>query len=182
MIDIEGEAARPAAGRAAGGSLATGVLIGIGLVATLDEVVLHQLLDWHHFYDLPSRQGTALTDRARRVGLLSDGLLHVVATAVLVVGVLRLGNAGAVPAVLASRRLWAGICLGFGGFNLYDATIQHKLLRLHQVRRDAVDQLPYDLAFGGAALVILLLGVWLLTTDNRRHPTAQPARTRAHQR
>jgi uncharacterized membrane protein len=183
VIDIEAEGQRSAGGRAAGGILATGVLIGIGLVATLDEVVLHQVLDWHHFYDLPSRQGVALTDQARGVGLLSDGLFHVVATAVLVVGVLRLGGAGGVAAVIGSRRLWAGICLGFGGFNLYDATIQHKLLRLHQVRRDAVEQLPYDLAFGGAALAILLLGVWLLVTGNRRHhPTAERARAREHLR
>src|SRR5436305_11041492 len=27
------------------------VLLGIGLIGTLDEVVLHQLLHWHHFYD-----------------------------------------------------------------------------------------------------------------------------------
>jgi uncharacterized membrane protein len=27
------------------------VLIGIGVAGTLDEVVLHQVLGWHHFYD-----------------------------------------------------------------------------------------------------------------------------------
>jgi len=25
--------------------------VGIGVAGTLDEVVLHQLLHWHHFYD-----------------------------------------------------------------------------------------------------------------------------------
>ena len=37
---------------------------GIGIAGTLDEVVLHQLLGWHHFYD-----GSTST-----VGLVSDGL------------------------------------------------------------------------------------------------------------
>jgi uncharacterized membrane protein len=165
VMDIADHTAAPTVRPAARRNLSTGVLIGIGLVATLDEAVLHQLLDWHHFYDLPSRQGTPLTDHARTAGLLSDGLFHVVATAILVAGVWRLGTAGGIPAALRSRLLWAGVCLGFGGFNLYDATIQHKLLRLHQVRRGVADPLPYDLAFGGAAAAILLLGVWLLTTD-----------------
>lgn len=154
-------------GRAAAGSVLTGVLIGIGLVATLDEVVLHQLLDWHHFYDLPSRQGTPLDERARTVGLVADGLFHLVATGCLVLGLWRLAAAGGVAARRGGRRLWAGVCLGFGGFNLYDATVQHKLLRLHQVRRDAADLLPYDLVFGGAALLVLLAGVWLLVGDRR---------------
>jgi uncharacterized membrane protein len=43
-----------------------GVLIGIGTAGTLDEVVLHQLLGWHHFYDRSTPS----------VGLLSDGLFH----------------------------------------------------------------------------------------------------------
>ena len=28
-----------------------GILVGVGLAGTLDEVVLHQLLAWHHLYD-----------------------------------------------------------------------------------------------------------------------------------
>jgi uncharacterized membrane protein len=27
------------------------VLVGIGVAGSLDEIVLHQLLRWHHFYD-----------------------------------------------------------------------------------------------------------------------------------
>jgi hypothetical protein len=36
-----------------------------------------------------------------------------------------------------------GCCLGAGSFQLYDGTVQHKLLRLHQIRYD-VDLAPYD--------------------------------------
>ena len=38
--------------------------------------------------------------------------------------------------------LGPGILLGAGAFNLYDGTIQHKLLGLHQVRADAPKQPP----------------------------------------
>jgi uncharacterized membrane protein len=60
-----------------------------------------------------------------------------------------------------SRALLAGILLGMGGFNLYDGTIQHKILQLHPVREGVPNQLPYDLAFNGLAILLLVAG-WLL--------------------
>src|SRR4029453_15488137 len=57
-----------------------GVLVGIGIAGPLDEVVLHQLLGWHHFYDRSTPS----------VGLLSDGLFHILSTALLVIGVIQL--------------------------------------------------------------------------------------------
>ena len=44
----------------------TGILFGLGVVAFIDEVIFHQLLHWHHFYD----KSTAT------IGLVSDGLFH----------------------------------------------------------------------------------------------------------
>jgi uncharacterized membrane protein len=41
-----------------------------------------------------------------------------------------------------TRLALAGILLGVGGFNLYDGTIQHKLLSLHQVRAGTPNNLP----------------------------------------
>lgn len=133
-------------------TLWSGVIAGIGLAGTLDEVVLHQLLHWHHFYDRSTRA----------VGLVSDGLFHIVSTALLVWGVTRMWDDRSRPYPDWARRLLAGICLGAGGFNLYDDTIQHKVLRLHQVRPNADNWLPYDAAFIGAAAVLLVVGVVLL--------------------
>jgi uncharacterized membrane protein len=131
-----------------------GVLVGIGVAGTLDEVVLHQLLRWHHFYDRGSQAA----------GLISDGIFHLGSTAVLAVGLILLVEryrAGAGPL----RRGVAGVLLGAGGFNLYDGLVQHKLLGLHQVRGGAADNLPYDLAFVGLAAVVLLAGVALLRSS-----------------
>jgi uncharacterized membrane protein len=128
-----------------------GVLAGIGLAGTLDEVVLHQLLGWHHFYDRSTPT----------VGLVSDGLFHLFSTAVLVIGVILLverRHTSPDPPRLAL----AGILLGAGGFNLYDGTIQHKLLGLHQVRAGAPNNLPYDLAFLAIAATLALAGALLL--------------------
>jgi uncharacterized membrane protein len=127
------------------------VLVGIGAAGSLDEIVLHQLLRWHHFYDRGSQAA----------GLIADGVFHLGSTAVLAVGLVLLvqrWRAGSGP----PRRAVAGILVGAGGFNLYDGLVQHKLLGLHQVRAGAPDNLPYDLAFVGLAAVVLLAGLLLL--------------------
>lgn len=127
------------------------VLVGVGAAGSLDEIVLHQLLRWHHFYDRGSQAA----------GLIADGVFHLGSTAVLAVGLVLLvqrWRAGSGP----PRRAVAGILLGAGGFNLYDGAVQHKLLGLHQVRAGAPDNLPYDLAFVGLAAVMLLAGLLLL--------------------
>ena len=138
-----------------------GVLVGIGIAGTLDEVVLHQLLRWHHFYDRSTPS----------VGLISDGLFHIFSTALLVIGVIQLVERRRTTPD-PPRIALAGILLGAGGFNLYDGTIQHKLLGLHQVRAGAPNNLPYDLAFLAIAAIIALTGALLLR--GARHPTPDP--------
>jgi uncharacterized membrane protein len=132
------------------------VLVGIGVAGSLDEIVLHQLLRWHHFYDRGSQAA----------GLIADGIFHLGSIAVLVIGLVQLvarWQGGRDPL----RQAVAGILLGAGGFNLYDGIVQHKLLGLHQVRAGAPSNLPYDLVFIGLAAVALLAGLLLLRTAGR---------------
>lgn len=129
-----------------------GSLIGIGMIGSLDEIVLHQLLQWHTFY-------VHTTPYWRT---FSDGVFHLLSAGLLCVGAFVLAAQRpqlAAPAQL--RSLLAGILLGMGGFNLYDGIVQHKLLQLHPVREGAASQLPYDLVFNGVAVLLLLAG-WLL--------------------
>ena len=146
-------------GNRAQGLFWPGVLTGMGIAGTLDEVVLHQLLAWHHFYDRSTPT----------VGLVSDGLFHLLSTAVLVIGVIQLVERRHTTPD-PPRLALAGILLGAGGFNLYDGTIQHKLLGLHQVRAGAPDNLPYDLAFLALAATLALAGALLLRRT--RQPSA----------
>jgi uncharacterized membrane protein len=131
------------------------ILVGVGLAGTLDEVVLHQLLGWHHFYD----RSTA--------GLVSDGLFHLFSTVVLVIGLIQLVERRRTTQD-RPRVALAGI-LGAGAFNLYDGTIQHKLLGLHQVREGVPSNLPYDLGFLAIAAIVALAGALLLRLT--RQPT-----------
>jgi uncharacterized membrane protein len=141
------------------------VLVGIGVAGSLDEIVLHQLLRWHHFYDRGSQAA----------GLIADGIFHLGSTAALVVGLVLLvqrWHTGPGPL----RQAVAGILLGVGGFNLYDGIVQHKLLGLHQVRAGAPNNLPYDLVFIATAAVVLLAGLLLLRVAS---PSAAPGRSRS---
>ena len=139
-------------------------LVGIGVAGSLDEIVLHQLLRWHHFYDRGSQAA----------GLIADGIFHLGSTATLVIGLVLLmtrWRTGRDPL----RQAVAGILVGAGGFNLYDGIIQHKLLGLHQVRAGAPNNLPYDLVFIAIAAVVLLAGLLLLRLASS--PSATPSRT-----
>jgi uncharacterized membrane protein len=131
-------------------------LVGVAIMAGVDEIVFHQILAWHHFYDLST---TA-------VALVSDGILHAAELIFLVAGFFVLADARR-RSSLSRQRAWAGFFCGLGLFQLWDGIIDHKVLRVHQVRYD-VDLLPYDIAWNASALVLLAIGVGIALRDRRR--------------
>ena len=132
-----------------GRTILAGFLLGVGTVAMVDEVVFHQLLHWHHFYD---RSTTA-------AGLVSDGLFHAfswfatVAALFMVSGLRR-------ERTFRGTAFAAGWLTGAGLFQLYDGLVQHKLLGLHQIRY-GVPLVPYDVLWNVLAAVLLAAGVGL---------------------
>lgn len=138
-------------------NLWAGVLFGIGLMAFIDEIIFHQLLHWHHFYD------RATTD----IGLVSDGILSAFSLAATVGGLFLYAD-------LRRRNAWwpvkwtGGILVGAGGFQLYDGIIDHKVLRVHQVRYNVESLLPYDLAWNIAGAAILITGIVLLIRSRKQ--------------
>ncbi len=133
----------------------SGVLVGVGIAAFIDETVFHQILHWHHFYDKSTQD----------VGLVSDGLFHafgwfaVVAGLVLMADVLRRHG-------FIAPRWWGSVLVGRGAFQLYDGLIQHTLLGLHQIRY-GVDILPYNIVWDGIAVVAIALGATLIRRSLR---------------
>jgi uncharacterized membrane protein len=125
------------------------MLVGIGVAGFVDETVFHQLLHWHHFYD---RSTPAW-------GLVSDGIFHAGSWFSIVIGLVLLADLRRRGA-WARRRWWGGVLLGLGAFQLYDGTIQHKLLRLHQIRYH-VGLAPYDWTWNVLAAVMVVAGLVL---------------------
>lgn len=130
--------------------------MGVGTAGFLDETVFHQLLHWHHFYDKSTPA----------VGLVSDGLFHAGSWIAMVAGLfvfadLQRRRAG------VGRRIRAGALLGWGGFQLYDGVIQHKVLGLHQIRYH-VHLLPYDIVWDLAGALAIAAAAMLLIRDRGR--------------
>lgn len=123
--------------------------LGIAMMAAVDEIVFHQILAWHHFFDRSTSTAA----------LFSDGLLHSAEVMLMIVGFFlfsRLWRDGA----LQPRAAWAGFVTGLGAFQLFDGVVDHKILRLHQVRY--VENLwIYDTVWIGTAVLLLLAGLIL---------------------
>ncbi|MCR2783899.1 MULTISPECIES: DUF2243 domain-containing protein [unclassified Microbacterium] len=152
-------AASPRATRSAQ-NLWSGVLFGVGLVAFIDEAVFHQLLHWHHFYDL----GTPA------LGLVSDGVFHAISWFATIAGLFLLADLRRHDA-LHWRRWIGGVLLGTGVFQLYDGTVHHKLLGIHQIRY-VEDVFVYDLVWNLVAVALIVAGV-VLTYLTRRAALAR---------
>ncbi|GHD44370.1 DUF2243 domain-containing protein [Mycetocola manganoxydans] len=138
-----------------GRNLLSGILLGVGIAGFVDEVVFHQLLRWHHFYD---RSTPA-------VGLVSDGIFHAFSWFATVAALFLFADIRR-RRTFEPSRWWGGILIGCGAFQLYDGIIQHKLFGLHQIRYD-VDLLPYDLTWNIIAVVLIAGGVVLLARSRR---------------
>jgi uncharacterized membrane protein len=147
--------ANPPAAVPVGRNVLSGVLLGVGIAAFVDETVFHQLLHWHHFYDRSTPAA----------GLVSDGLFHAFGWFATVAALFLLAD-------LRRRRAfgpapwWGGVLLGTGAFQLYDGTIQHKLLGLHQIRYH-VPIWPYDLVWNLLAVILIVVGVLLVRRSRR---------------
>ena len=142
--------APPRTSRPRGGNGLSGALFGVAVAGFVDEAVFHQLLHWHKFYDRSTTE----------VGLVSDGIFHAFSFFAAVAGLFLFAELRRRRDLVWPR--WVGAALiGAGAFQLYDGTIQHKLMELHQIRY-GVDLLPYDVAWLVVAVALIVAGVVLL--------------------
>lgn len=138
-------------------TVVSGFLFGCGIAASMiDLFIFHLGLQWHHFYDLSTTQ----------VALTADGFFHAFGWFITIWGLFMLADVRRRTEVAWKR--WTGaVIAGVGFFQLFDGVIDHKVLRIHQIRYD-VDLLPYDAVWIGSAVLLLLIGVFLL---RRAHPS-----------
>ncbi|NKX53157.1 DUF2243 domain-containing protein [Arthrobacter mobilis] len=141
-------------------SLWAALMIGVGVMAAVDEIIFHQVLAWHHFYDRSTGD----------IALLSDGLLHAAELFILVAGFFLLADTHR-RGTYSRQVARAGLFLGLGGFQLFDGLINHKVLQLHQIRY-GVDILPYDLIWNAVSLLLLGTGAVLAVRARRARPNA----------
>lgn len=151
--------------------LVPGVVLGVGLGAFVDGIVLHQLLGWHHMISNAGHDRLGLHPRPMttvgglEANTVADGAFHAGAFVLTVVGVVLLARRRA--ALAAARRpgleLTGWALAGWGAFDLVEGLVDHELLRVHHVRQGLSDSatLAWDLGFlaFGALLVAVGLAV-----------------------
>lgn len=138
----------------------SGIMFGVGIMAFAIGTVFHQLLQWHHFYDLSNEES----------GIFSDGILNLFSWIVTFTGLYLLASLQKRKALWPKR--WIGSALmGSGIYLLFDGIIVHKLLGLHQIRY-GYDILPYDIAWiAGGGIFLLTGGAMVLQTRKENHRT-----------
>jgi uncharacterized membrane protein len=144
-----------------GSNLWSGFLFGIGFVAFIDETIFHQLLHWHHFYDKSTTE----------IGLISDGFFHAFSWFATIAGLFLFADIRRRNGFWLARWI-GGLLLGAGIFQLYDGTIQHKLMRIHQIRY--VENVGiYDLVWNIIATILVIAGLYLVFLTRKNKQTVE---------
>lgn len=136
------------------------ILLGIGLGALLNNVVLQQILQWHGM--LSSRLPLASLE-AMHKNLEAAGWFNLVAVGVCFAAawmlVRAIRDSGRVPSRVG---FVSHVLLGWGVFNLIEGLVYHHVLELHHVHdRPALDPL-YDWLYllgSGVGFIILSLAL-----------------------
>jgi uncharacterized membrane protein len=139
--------------------LSSGILIGAGLGAFVDGILLHQILQWHNMLS-SVRPPVDLV--SMKYNMVWDGFFHAFAWTMVSLGVWRLWLAGrqrsddaGVP--WSGRAFAGGLAAGWGLFNAVEGLIDHQLLGLHHVHPGR-GQLAWDVGFIVLGLVLIASG------------------------
>lgn len=137
------------------------LLYGLGLGGFLDGIVMHQVLQWHHFVSGVDGYPTDDLD-GLEANTLADGLFHAASLALLVVSMILVLRHWRTGRIAPSSSYHLGLVVaGIGGFNLVDSVVNHWLLGTHHVRDDLGAPTSWDVGFFILALGLTVAG-WAL--------------------
>lgn len=145
------------AGRAAWLS-AGAMLLGAGMGAFLDGIVLHQVLQWHAMVSEPYPPTDLV---ASKLNMFWDGVFHaaswvtVIAAVAILTHELPKYSTGMVGWVVAG-----GALVGWGLFNVVEGLIDHSVMRLHHVH-PGMHETAWDVSFLAFGVSLIAGGIAL---------------------
>ena len=154
-------ASKAASGAGEPGSLsrAAGLLLGLGLGGSLDGIVMHQILQWHH---LVSSYEDPETLSGLELNTLADGFFHAASLFLVIGGIIVLIAHGRQGRLAPSWSFHGGlVAAGVGFFNIADSLVNHWALRVHHVRDDLGGPASWDIGFFVLSVVVAGAG-WLV--------------------
>lgn len=145
-----------------------GILLGVGLGALVDGILVHQLLQWHHMLTSTGSDNLGLdrypaeTVHGLEINTVWDGLFHTFTWLCVLTGLGLLYSrvSHSRGRGWGSRVLWGWVLVGWGVFNLVEGLVDHDVLGIHHVR-SGPNQTLWDLSFLALGAV-LVAGGWLL--------------------
>ncbi|HEX8445163.1 MAG TPA: DUF2243 domain-containing protein [Sphingomonas sp.] len=142
------------------GTTIAAFVIGLALSGFFDGILLHQVLQWHHFLSLVPGE----TYRDLRTQIYADGLFHVAVYAIACIGLALLWRARRqLDRPGARSHLIGGVLLGFGVWNVVDVGFFHWILGIHRIRVNVPNPMIYDIGWiVGLGLAVMLMGWWIL--------------------
>jgi uncharacterized membrane protein len=138
-----------------------GLFLGLGAGGFIDGIVFHQILQWHN---MGSAILPPVTMEAMSQNMRWDGLFHILALALTLIGAVALwreGQEGTAPPRL--RVLLGQMLLGWGLFNLVEGLVDHHLIELHHVRDMPLHVPLYDWVFLGVGGFLFIVVGWLMS-------------------
>ena len=135
------------------------LVLGIGLGGFIDGIVFHQIFQWHEMF---SAKLPATDYVGKSINMFWDGIFHAFCLLVVLTGVIMLWRTSRKSISYQSGWLLSGALLsGWAIFNLVEGTINHHILKLHNVMEYSQD---HDLANGvflAASVLLLMSGILL---------------------
>lgn len=142
------------------------LVLGIGLGGFVDGIVLHQILQIH---EMLSNKISATDYIGKSVNMFWDGIFHLFCFIVVFTGIVLLWRLMKRSDVDRSGKLFAaGLIGGWGLFNLIEGTIDHQILKLHNVIEFALDHNIGNYSFLAASVVMLIISFVLFKNENRK--------------
>jgi uncharacterized membrane protein len=142
-----------------GPMISAGLFMGIGLGGFLDGILFHQILQVHNMLSNRIPPDTLVN---AKINMMWDGYFHAAVWVMTAIGLYLLFHAGKHRDVAWSgKALLGSLIAGWGLFNFVEGIIDHQLLGIHHVMEYSTNKLPYDLAFLGSGIILMLIG-WIL--------------------
>jgi len=138
------------------GDLGCGLLLGAGLGAFIDGILLHQILQWHNML---SSVRPPIDLLSMKYNMLYDGIFHAAAWFVTATGVAQLFRLAKNGGAISGARFGGGLVAGWGLFNAVEGSIDHQLLDLHHVHPGEY-QWSWDVGFLLSGVLLLAIGLW----------------------
>lgn len=143
------------------------LLLGAGLGAFIDGILLHQVLQWHAMISSTLPPTDLVTSK---VNMFWDGIFHLyswIATVVALVLVFR--ELPKFERVLRNRTLAGGTLAGWGYFNVVEGTVDHHVFRLHHVH-PGLHELAWDVGFLALGALLIAAGAGITLPVLRQSP------------